>query len=65
MIQIISRYGNMLLLAMGQNLMLAPVDLKKSTKEEARKRAIQMLEKVGMQVKYCKDNLHKRKPLRS
>lgn len=34
-----------------QNLMLAPVDLKKSTKEEARKRAIQMLEKVGMQDK--------------
>ena len=31
-----------------QNLMLAPVDLKKATKEEAKERAIHMLKKVGM-----------------
>lgn len=31
-----------------QNLMLAPVELKKATKEEAKKRALHMLEKVGM-----------------
>lgn len=31
-----------------KNLMLAPVDLKKATKEEARKQAIRMLEKVGL-----------------
>lgn len=31
-----------------QNLMLAPVELKKSTKEEAKERAIHMLKKVGM-----------------
>ena len=31
-----------------QNLMLAPVELKKPTKDEARQRAIHMLEKVGM-----------------
>ena len=31
-----------------ENLMLAPVDLKKATKEEARKEAITMLEKVGI-----------------
>ena len=31
-----------------QNLMLAPVELKKDTKDEARQRAIHMLEKVGM-----------------
>lgn len=31
-----------------QNLMLAPVELKKATKGEARQRAIHMLEKVGM-----------------
>ena len=31
-----------------RNLMLAPVDLKKATKEEARARAVQMLEKVGL-----------------
>ena len=31
-----------------QNLMLAPVELKKTTKDEARQRAIHMLEKVGM-----------------
>lgn len=31
-----------------RNLMLAPVDLKKATKDEAKKRAIQMLERVGM-----------------
>lgn len=31
-----------------QNLMLAPVELKKATKDEARQRAIYMLEKVGM-----------------
>lgn len=31
-----------------QNLMLAPVELKKATKEEAKKRAIHMLNKVGM-----------------
>ena len=31
-----------------QNLMLAPVELKKATRDEARKRAIHMLEKVGM-----------------
>lgn len=31
-----------------QNLMLAPVELKKATKEEARERAIHMLNKVGM-----------------
>lgn len=34
-----------------ENLMLAPVDLKKATKEEARKRALEMLEKVGLQDK--------------
>ncbi len=34
-----------------RNLMLAPVDLKKATKEEAREEAMQMLEKVGMQDK--------------
>lgn len=31
-----------------QNLMLAPVELKKTTKEEAKERAIHMLNKVGM-----------------
>ena len=31
-----------------KNLMLAPVDLKKTTKEEARKQAMHMLEKVGL-----------------
>lgn len=31
-----------------KNLMLAPVDLKKATKEEAKKQALQMLEKVGL-----------------
>ena len=31
-----------------QNLMLAPVELKKATKDKARQRAIHMLEKVGM-----------------
>ena len=31
-----------------QNLMLAPVELKKATKDEARQRAIHRLEKVGM-----------------
>lgn len=31
-----------------QNLMLAPVELKKATKDEARQRAIHMLEKIGM-----------------
>lgn len=31
-----------------QNLMLAPVELKKATKDETRQRAIHMLEKVGM-----------------
>ena len=31
-----------------QNLMLAPVELKKAAKDEARQRAIHMLEKVGM-----------------
>ena len=31
-----------------QNLMLAPVELKKTTKEEAKERAIHMLKKVGM-----------------
>lgn len=34
-----------------QNLMLAPVDLKKASKEEARARALQMLRKVGMEDK--------------
>lgn len=34
-----------------QNLMLAPVDLKKASKEEARTRALQMLRKVGMEDK--------------
>lgn len=31
-----------------QNLMLAPVELKKATKEEARERALNMLKKVGL-----------------
>ena len=31
-----------------QNLMLAPIELKKATKEEAKERAIHMLKKVGM-----------------
>ncbi len=31
-----------------RNLMLAPVDLKKATKEEAKARAVQMLDKVGL-----------------
>ena len=31
-----------------QNLMLAPVEMKKATKEEAKERAIHMLKKVGM-----------------
>ncbi len=31
-----------------KNLMLAPVDLKKATKEEAKKQAMHMLEKVGL-----------------
>ena len=31
-----------------QNLMLAPIELKKATKEEAKERAIHMLNKVGM-----------------
>lgn len=34
-----------------QNLMLAPVELKKATKEEAKERAIHMLNKVGMEDK--------------
>ena len=34
-----------------RNLMLAPVDLKKTTKEEAHARAIEMLRKVGMEEK--------------
>ena len=34
-----------------QNLMLAPVDLKKTTMEKARERALQMLRKVGMEDK--------------
>lgn len=34
-----------------QNLMLAPVDLKKATKEKARERALLMLRKVGMEDK--------------
>ena len=34
-----------------QNVMLAPVDLKKATKEKARERALQMLRKVGMEDK--------------
>ena len=34
-----------------QNLMLASVDLKKTTKEKARERALQMLRKVGMEDK--------------
>lgn len=34
-----------------QNLMLAPVELKKATKEEAKERAIHMLKKVGMEDK--------------
>ena len=34
-----------------QNLRLAPVDLKKATKEKARERALQMLRKVGMEDK--------------
>ncbi|MCC8066842.1 MAG: amino acid ABC transporter ATP-binding protein [Clostridiales bacterium] len=34
-----------------RNLMLAPVDLKKATKEEAQERAMQMLKKVGMEDK--------------
>ena len=34
-----------------QNLMLAPVYLKKATKEEAKERALQMLRKVGMEDK--------------
>jgi len=34
-----------------QNLMLAPVDLKKATKEKAKERALQMLRKVGMEDK--------------
>lgn len=33
------------------NLMLAPVDLKKATKEEAREQALQMLKKVGLEDK--------------
>ena len=35
-------------LSVMQNLMLAPVDLKKATKDEARTQALQMLEKVGL-----------------
>ena len=34
-----------------RNLMLAPVDLKKASKEEARARALEMLKKVGMEEK--------------
>ncbi|MBQ7370942.1 MAG: amino acid ABC transporter ATP-binding protein [Blautia sp.] len=34
-----------------RNLMLAPVDLKKATKEEAQEKAIKMLQKVGMEEK--------------
>lgn len=34
-----------------QNLMLAPVDLKKATKEKVKERALQMLRKVGMEDK--------------
>ena len=34
-----------------QNLMLAPVDLKKASKEEARQQAMQMLKKVGLEEK--------------
>lgn len=35
-------------LSVMQNLMLAPVDLKKASKEEAKAQALQMLEKVGL-----------------
>ena len=35
-------------LSVMQNLMLAPVDLKKASKDEARTQALQMLEKVGL-----------------
>lgn len=35
-------------LSVMQNLMLAPVDLKKANKEQAREQALQMLEKVGL-----------------
>ncbi|MEE0096002.1 MAG: ATP-binding cassette domain-containing protein, partial [Oscillospiraceae bacterium] len=35
-------------LSVVKNLMLAPVDLKKATKEEARKQAEKMLDKVGL-----------------
>lgn len=35
-------------LSVMRNLMLAPVDLKKATKDEARAQALQMLEKVGL-----------------
>ena len=35
-------------LSVMQNLMLAPVDLKKASKDEARNQALQMLEKVGL-----------------
>ncbi len=33
------------------NLMLAPVDLKRATKEEARETALKMLKKVGLEDK--------------
>ncbi len=41
-------FGNMNVM---RNLTLAPVDLKKASKEEARKKAMQILEKVGMDKK--------------
>ncbi len=43
--QLFNLFNNMNVL---QNLMLAPVDLKKATKEEAKMEAIKMLEKVGL-----------------
>ena len=42
------RFNNMNVM---RNLMLAPVDLKKCSKEEAQKRAMDMLERVGLQDK--------------
>lgn len=38
-------------LSVMQNLMLAPVDLKKANKEQAREQAVQMLNKVGLEDK--------------
>ena len=40
-----NRFNNMNVL---RNLMLAPVDLKKATKEQARAKALEMLERVGL-----------------